>query len=47
MEQGIDQRKTNIDIILMKHNVNNTLYSAQSQLTDTSQEELRSSVAQW
>ena len=45
MEQGIDQRKTNIDIILMKQNVNNTLYSAQ--LKDTSQEELWSSVARW
>ena len=28
-EQGIDRRKTNIDIILMKHNINKTLYSAQ------------------
>ena len=38
MEQGIDQRKTNIDIISMKHNINKTLYSAQ--LKDTLQEKL-------
>ena len=42
MEQGIDQRKTNIDIISMKHNTNKTLYSAQ--LKDTSQEKLKSEV---
>ena len=29
MEQGIDRRKTNIDIISMKHNINKTLYSTQ------------------
>ena len=42
MEQGIDRRKTNIDIISMKHNINQTLYSAQ--LKDTSQERLKSEV---
>ena len=42
MEQGIDRRKTNIDIISMKHNSNKTLYSAQ--LKDTSQERLKSEV---
>ena len=42
MEQGIDRRKTNIDIISMKHNINKTLYSAQ--LKDTSQERLKSEV---
>ena len=42
MEQGIDRRKTNIDIISIKHNINKTLYSAQ--LKDTSQERLKSEV---
>ena len=42
MEQGIDQRKTNIDIIPMKHTINKTLYRAQ--LKDTSQEKLNSEV---
>ena len=42
MEQGIDRRKINIDIISMKHNINKTLYSAQ--LKDTSQEKLKSEV---
>ena len=27
MEKGIDQRKTNIEIISLKHNVNKTLYN--------------------
>ena len=42
MEQGVDQRKTNIDILSMKHNINKTLYSAQ--LKDTLQEKLKSEV---
>ena len=42
MEQGIDQRQTNIDIILLKHNINKTLYS--TQLKETSQERLKSEV---
>ena len=42
MEQGKDQRKRNIDIISMKHNLNKTLYSAQ--LNDTSHEKLKSEV---
>ena len=42
MEQRIDRRKTNIDIIAMKHNINKTFYSAQ--LKDTSQEKLKSEV---
>ena len=42
MEQGIDRRKTNIDIISMKHNINKTLNS--TQLKDTSQEKLKSEV---
>ena len=42
MEQGMDWRKTNIDIISMKHNINKTLYSAQ--FKDTSQEKLKSEV---
>ena len=42
MEQGIEQRKTNIDIISMKHNINETLYSAKSKAT--SLEKLKSEV---
>ena len=42
MEQGIDQRQTNIDIISLKHNINKTLYS--TQLKETSQERLKSEV---
>ena len=42
MEQGIDQRKTNIDIISMKHNITKTLYRAQ--LKDTLQVKLKSEV---
>ena len=42
MEQGIDQRKINIDIISMKHNTNKTLNSAQ--LKDTSQKKLKTEV---
>ena len=42
LEQGIDWRKTNIDLISMKHNINKTLYSAQ--LKDTSQEKSKSEV---
>ena len=29
VEQGIDQRQTNIDIISLKHNIDKTLYSTQ------------------
>ena len=36
MEQGIDRRKTNIDILSMIHNINKTL--------DTTQEKLKSEV---
>ena len=42
MEQEIYQRKTNIDIISMKLNINKTLYS--TQLKDTSQKKLKSEV---
>ena len=42
VEQGIDQRQTNIDIISLKHNINKTLYS--TQLKETSQERLKSEV---
>ena len=42
MEQGIDQRKTNIDIILLKHNVNETLFNTQFKYT--LREKLKSEV---
>ena len=42
MEQGIDQRKTNKDIISLKYNINKTIYS--TQLKDTIQERLKSEV---
>ena len=42
MEQGIEQRKTNIDIISMIYNVNNTLYNTQSK--DTLKEKINSEV---
>ena len=42
VEQGIDQRQTNIVIISLKHNINKTLYS--TQLKVTSQERLKSEV---
>ena len=42
MEQGIDQRKTNIDIIKLKHNIHKTLYT--TGLKDTLQEKIKSEV---
>ena len=42
MEQGIDQRKTNKDIISLKYNINKTIYS--TQLKDAIQERLKSEV---
>ena len=42
MEHDIDQSKTNIDIISLKHTINKTLYS--TKLKDILQEKLKSEI---